>query len=229
MAVEIYDKSFEQTLKEAVKREFKTEIETTSFEEFLPSRNFQERMNKLFKTDKRETFFKKFSFYGKRVAMYILIIFGLLATLFTFNEDVRAKIETIIEWFEDHTKFQFYPDGVDMERKEFDLNIIPKEYKIKEMDDLGSVKVVFLLDSSGNKIMLTYVTTDSSHSIALDNEHGNFGTTYIDGYEITTLEGHSIDDMSFVMWEINGYRISIDGEVPIDTLLNLAKIIIRNF
>lgn len=220
---------FDMLLKEAVIREFKSEISSTSLEDFFPSREFEDKMKLLFKKNRREAFLKRFSFLIKRAAMYILIIMGILTTLFVFNEDVRARVEIIIEWFEDHTKFEFHPDGVDMERKEFDLNIIPKEYKIKEIDDLGSLQVVFLLDSSGNKIMLTYNTTDSSESIAIDNEHGNFGTTYIDGYEIITLEGHSIEDMSFVMWEMDGYRISIDGEVPIDNLLGLAKIIINNF
>lgn len=229
MAVEIYDKSFEETLKEAVIREFKTEIETTSFEEFLPSKNFQEKMNKLFKTDKRETFFKKFSFYGKRVAMYILIIFGLLATLFTFNEDVRAKIETIIEWFEDHTKFQFYPDGVDMERKEFDLNIIPKEYKIKEIDDLVVVKVISLINEEGKIIRLTYGGTDISEGLSVDNEYHEFGEKYIDNYKIILIIGNEIEDRNFAIWEMKGVRFKLNGEVSMEEILMLVEKIIKNF
>lgn len=220
---------FDLLLKEAVIREFKGEINSISFEEFLPSKNFQEKMNKLFKTDKRETFFKKFSFYGKRVAMIILIIFGLLATLFTFNEDVRAKIETIIEWFEDHTKIQFYPDGVDMERKEFDLNIIPKEYKIKEIDDSGSVKVITLVNEEDQIIRLTYRSTNISESMAVDNEYHEFKDTKILGVDATLIIGHEITDSNILIWEIDGLRFDLDGEVPVEEIIDLAKIIIKNF
>lgn len=218
---------FEMLLKEAVIREFKSEISSTSWEEFSPSKEFEDKMKLLFKKEKREAFLKRFSFLTKRVAMYILIIMGIFTTLFVFNEDVRARVEIIIEWFEDHTKFEFHPDGVDIERKEFDLNIIPKEYKIKEIDDLGSVKVITLVNQENQIVRLTYRSTNISESMAIDNEYHEFKNINILGVDATLIIGHDFSYKNYLIWEMTGLRYDLGGTISEEELIRLAKEIIN--
>lgn len=227
MAVEIIDLEFEKLLKKAITRELKREINTTSSEEFFPSLNFQKQMKELFKKDKRENFLKNFIRYSKRAAMYILIIMGILTTLFVFNEDVRARVEIIIEWFEDHTKFEFHPDGVDIERKEFDLNIIPKEYKIKEIDNLGSVKVITLVNEENQIVRLTYRSISASESISIDNEHHEIKNIDVLGNEALIAIGHDISYKNYIIWEMGDIRYDLGGTISEEELIQLAKKIIN--
>ena len=133
----------------------------------------------------------------------------------------------MIEWFEDYTKFEFAPDGVIKERKEFDLNIIPKEYKIKEIDDLGSVKVITLINEEDQIIRLTYRSTNISESMAVDNEYHEFKDTKILGVDATLIIGHEITDSNILIWEIDGLRFDLDGEVPVEEIIDLAEKIIN--
>lgn len=225
--VEIIDNEFEKLLKKAIIKELKSEINSTSSEEFYPSIGFQNQIKELFKKDNRKTYFKKFFFYTKRAAMLILVIMGILTTLFIFNEDVRARVENTIEWFDDHTRFQFAPDYTVKERKEFDLGIIPEEYEIVDIEDLKVVKIVSLKNSDGKIIHLTYGGTNVSESMSVDNEYHDFRVEYVNNYEIMLIVGNEIENRNFAIWEIEGIRFKLNGEIEVEDLMYLVEIIIK--
>lgn len=228
MAVEIIDLEFEKLLKQAITRELKREINTASTEEFSPSLNFQKQMKKLFKKDKRDNFYKNFIRYSKRAAMYILIIMGLFTALFIVSEDVRANVEIIIEWFEDHIGFQFAPKDLDMQREEFDLKRIPDQYEVILKDDLGAVKLYDLFHKNGHNLRLDITPTSASHGMSIYNIEVEVEVIKLSGNEVMVLIGQGEVEGGMVIWEMDGYRFQIDGAVPMKTLIDLARKIIKN-
>jgi hypothetical protein len=58
------------------------------------------------------------------------MIIGITSFLLLYNEEVRAIIpKVLIEWFDDHTVFDFNVSEVEGEDKEWILTNVPKEYE----------------------------------------------------------------------------------------------------
>ena len=225
MMTKIVDAYFEDMLKVAVTDLFLDEMKSTPTSEFNPSDAFKNKMKKLFKEDKKNDFLKKFSKMGKRVAMYFLILIGIISTILIFNENVRAGLyNMIVEWFDDHAWIK-YEQIKGMEEVEFDMNSIPEEYIVENYEDFYGIVRMELYDEDENLIRFSIIPPSASSAIGTDNEHHKiehieFG--YIYAIKITKERE---DGLNSLIWrEKSGYLYHLSSEnVSSDRLVKLAK------
>ena len=171
------DVVFEALFRQAVIDDFNEEIAPISANEqlaniFTFSPEFEMRMKKLFKKDRRRSLLKNTMLYSRRVASVLIIILGLLFGTLLFNTEVRATIgKVLLEWYEKFTSFTFNNGDFTDEKKDWRLNYLPEGYTLKNYEILGPVTNIEFINEQGDKIRFSYRPEGSITNISVDNEN----------------------------------------------------------
>lgn len=228
------DVVFEALFRQAVIDDFNEEIAPISANEqlaniFTFSPEFEMRMKKLFKKDRRRSLLKNTMLYSRRVASVLIIILGLLFGTLLFNTEVRATIgKVLLEWYEKFTSFTFNNGDFTDEKKDWRLNYLPEGYTLKNYEILGPVTNIEFINEQGDKIRFSYRPEGSITNISVDNENHK-----IDRCEILNNDAYcisAVDDKfdNGVIWNMEEYTFDLWGKISEEELKKVAESISEN-
>lgn len=219
------DIKFEKILEKSAENLILREMSEVSNENFIPSKTFKKKMDYLLMFEKPLV---KRDFNLKKVMSILLITFVSMGLLLTFNEGVRARIFRIIETHSDHISIIHDAEDGDVERIQFDLNKLPKEYKVVRVEVLSeNFRVIDLQKNFKDEIQITEISTIFSTDIGLDNENIIYKEKVIDGVEVIIGESHNNEFYNTIFLEYNGYFYLIDSFANMENLLEVVEIIIN--
>lgn len=219
------DIKFEKILEKSAENLILREMSEVSNENFIPSKTFKKKMDYLLMFEKPLV---KRDFNLKKVMSILLITFVSMGLLLTFNEGVRARIFRIIETHSDHISIIHDGEDGDVERIQFDLNKLPKEYKVVRVEVLSeNFRVIDLQKNFKDEIQITEISTIFSTDIGLDNENIIYKEKVIDGVEVLIGESHNNEFYNTIFLEYNGYFYLIDSFANMENLLEVVEIIIN--
>ena len=219
------DIKFEKILEKSAENLILREMSEVSNENFNPSKTFKKKMDYLLMFEKPLV---KRDFNLKKVMSILLITFVSMGLLLTFNEGVRARIFRIIETHSDHISIIHDGEDGDVERIQFDLNKLPKEYKVVRVEVLSeNFRVIDLQKNFKDEIQITEISTIFSTDIGLDNENIIYKEKVIDGVEVLIGESHNNEFYNTIFLEYNGYFYLIDSFANMENLLEVVEIIIN--
>lgn len=219
------DIKFEKILEKSAENLILREMSEVSNENFIPSKTFKKKMDYLLMFEKPLV---KRDFNLKKVMSILLITFVSMGLLLTFNEGVRGRIFRIIETHSDHISIIHDAEDGDVERIQFDLNKLPKEYKVVRVEVLSeNFRVIDLQKNFKDEIQITEISTIFSTDIGLDNENIIYKEKVIDGVEVIIGESHNNEFYNTIFLEYNGYFYLIDSFANMENLLEVVEIIIN--
>ena len=207
---------FKKAFREVVSSEFSHIPQNEEEIEFEFSNRFNKRMERLINAQ-RKSYYKLINTAAKRVA----IIFILILTMFTTAFSVKAIREPIIEFVK-----QIYETFVHYSVEGDTVDKITKEYNITEVN-VGFIEIdrnttdisvtTTYENSSGDVIIFSQLTTQSSSGLFFDNENGNVFVELVNGCEVEFKEWY---DNKTAIWTNDGYVFSIDciGNISFDEI-----------
>lgn len=212
--------NFEILLETALKEDYFEEINSVDNVMFNPSKDFVNKMNRLLGI-RPKNLIPKF----QKVAGILIVLFGTLALLITFNEDVRAKVQIAIEWFSDHITIEWISE--DKESKEFSLESIPDNYLIKNSTNMNSLLIIELIKDD-KLILLEIISKDSSASLGIDNENRIIQTRDIKNNKEAIIGIAKSKEYSNIVFIEDDFYYIAEGYVEVDELITLVEKIIEN-
>lgn len=173
------------------------------------SKDFENKMNKLIKKEKRYSLTKKILKGSKRIAIIFLIISVGIVTLTMNVEAVRNKVIEIINIiYTEFTEFKLKKDTVDREIELLEPNYLPKGFR--EVDRMDADTGNFIIYENSENLQIRYSSDIiSSNSIIVDTENALVETIYIHGNEATYVIK---DNNQQILWNDGDYIYWIDRE-----------------
>lgn len=221
--------SYENLLKKAATLYLEEETSSVIELPFNPSEKFIIKMKKLFEEEKKWNSNVNLKILMKRAAMYIFIILGVLSSILIFNEDVRAGLKNmLIEIFDDHVQIQFEKEELPEDFIEFDLDRIPKEYRIENYENFHGFISMELYTIDDKLIRLSLSPIDSSGTKGIDNEHHEIKQIIINDVKVIIVEPKIDVGVNILLWNNQGYRYDLNSsEIEIKELIKLSEKIIK--
>ncbi|HWQ79785.1 MAG TPA: DUF4367 domain-containing protein [Anaerovoracaceae bacterium] len=222
----VSDRLFDMLFRQAVIDNYEQELSAIPSEKELSAvYSFSDahiaRMRRLFAQAERLEILQSAAKWTRRCAAVIIVgsvvLFGALMTV----PEVRAAVKSvIIEWFDQFTKFTSGQDST-KESHEWEPSYVPKGFTEDERyGDFGRL-TIWYLDSKGNTIVFTYI--DQSDSASVDNENRDFYEVEAAGTIYYVFEAETSDKGNSVIWDKEGYRFTVGGQLPVSELLNIAE------
>jgi len=224
---------FDAMLKEAVIANFRTKMEEVpSEEEILEETSFSDehnrKMEEIFKQERRQTVARRFysiKSYAK-VAIFIISITATLtfAILLTSTEVRAALKNVIINIFERFTNIEYEePRNQEKEAHRFVLQKIPDGFELTHTEIYGQNSLSFYENHKGEYIIFDVRLPNSTN---FDNEDHKFYEVIYDTIIYYVNEALDDDKFSTIFWTIDGFMFVLQGNVAIETFLEIARLII---
>jgi hypothetical protein len=184
------------------------------------------RMKRLFARAERLERLNSAAKWARRCAVVAIVTAAVLFSAFMTDSEVRAAIKSvIIEWFDQFTKFTSRQDST-KESQEWEPSYVPEGFTEDERyGDFGRLTIRYS-DSKGNTIAFTYI--GQSDSASLDNENRDFYEVEAEKTIYYVFEAETSDKGNSVIWDKEGYRFTVRGQLPISELLNIAESVEKN-
>ena len=187
------------------------------------SEQHNKRMNTLFKRVHFEETCKKVFVATKWIAAILVItLTGFFGALMT-SPDVRAAVrQTIIEWYEQFTLFNFTESNELIEFSHWFPTHLPDGFEKEDMLVLGELAFLRFLHQDGRYILLQYGIA-AGVGFGVDNEYVEFEIVWLNGIEYhilrPTLEG---DQYAKILWYADGHAFLLQSSIIAEELLRVA-------
>lgn len=136
------------------------------------------------------------------------------------NPTVQAAVrETIIEWYEEFTRFVGVGSVESTETSSWAPSYLPEGYV--EVSRLES-DVVTIRYENDRAILLTLIYSNELNDFRVDNEGAEYVTEEIDGIMYYCFIAEEIRKPSNVVWTSDGYSFDLNGCLDIDELLRVS-------
>lgn len=179
--------------------------------EYEFSEEFNRKMNKLIKYEKRHPMINSIYRYSKKIAIVFLIITMGLFTLTMSVEAVRLKVINVItEIYEEFTSIMFSKEnvGIDEDYRPILPSYIPKGFK--EVDKLETSIGAFVVYENDEYLQIRYSCDEiSNNSIILDTEDAVVEDLKINGYNVKYIVKNNMQQL---VWNDNTSSYLIDME-----------------
>ncbi|MCL2199739.1 MAG: DUF4367 domain-containing protein [Defluviitaleaceae bacterium] len=192
-------------------------------EPIITSKAHDARMRALFKREERKESLNKLYVIAKRAAIVVLIsatmLFGALLTDGHIQATVR---DTIVQWHERFTRFEFRGNGYEVGKSEWFPDFMPEGFMIDRIYEFYTGRLIFLEHDDGNYVIFGYEPA-ADIVIGVDNEFtemeiiSHFGVDY---FVITPLP--ESEHRSQVIWQMEGYAFTLLSHLDSETLFQMA-------
>jgi hypothetical protein len=186
----------------------------------------EQRIHVMFAWERAKKIMGKVFNYSARVASYIAIVIALAGALLMTQSEVRAVVrETVVEWYEAFINFRFFQDhetpAVNSEAPYFEPKYLPESFTETYSEILfESVTKIY---SSFDEIDVLFTAHPiGSGAYNVDNEHTRYEVEYRDGAEYHVLESTDEEYPSHILWQMDGYEFTLNGNIPMDELWKMA-------
>ena len=158
----------------------------------------------------------------KRVAAFFLVLALSFSVLMATNVQARQLVfGWVIETFPEYSRFQFYPeddDVVEVDLEDIEINYIPEGYELVEDFKGHTMRVLeYQFDDAKVRVGFYYAAKGASSYDTEDAE--------IDIIDFRNTEAFlwQRDDFTFLVWEENGLKIDILGNISIEEALKIGE------
>ena len=230
---EVNDAVFQALFRQAVIDNFDEEIDSILKDEELRkmyscSPEFEKRMKKLFKIEKRRSISKTAWRYGRRVASVLIIVLGILFSTLLFNAEVRASVgKVLVEWYEKFTSFTFREDVGVIDDKDWTINYLPEGYVMEINEVLGRVRYMEFANAQGDTIKFSYQPESDGTEIFVDNENHEIYSSEISGDEAYIISATDDEFDNGIIWIRGGYAFDLWGRVEMEELKKMIESILE--
>jgi len=191
------------------------------------SMRHEARMRALFRKEKYRARGAAIIKGARHVAVFIVVTGALLFGALLTNSEVRATVrDTIVEWFEQFTRYSFDDDTPTQEDVSWAFGYLPVGYIEEETYPFAERVSIDYVNADGDIIEFQYALA-SVISFAIDNEHSIFETKSYNGQVYDIYATISSEYPSYVIWKRDGYAFYLDGYVPCEELLQMAYSLIQ--
>jgi hypothetical protein len=217
--------AFEAVFKQAVIDDFNREVEEVFASEapdITPSARHERRMKALFAKERRRKRIRRVAAGARRFSTVAAVLVIALNLALICVPAVRAAIGAVfVDWFDTHTKFTGgdAPDTV----KRWEPTMLPDGFTETERYDFDEEMVSFITYADANGEVLRFKRIPTSGSISVNNEGVTYGQVSDGGIVYHTFDAVSSDIVSSVVWDSDGYLFCINGRLPIEELLAVAR------
>jgi hypothetical protein len=185
------------------------------------------KMKKLFTADKRRETFTVVLRWSKVAVVTVCVTATVMfATLLT-SADVRKVIgDTIITWFSQFTQFesakQPAEDDTIFFERDWSLSYLSEGFELLDSVIAGETTLFMYMNPKGSMIDFKYMP--SRGSISVDNEDREYDTIVENDviYHIFEVTDGIEGKQNILIWDMNGYRFTVAGEIDIDELMKIA-------
>lgn len=225
----ISDSVFEALFRQAVLDNFDDEINSIPADDILKktysfSNEFELRMKKVFAVNRRREVFVRFFYYGRKVAVIIVITFSCIFTLLLSYPEVRAAIgNVLVEWYEQFTTFSFPKETTNNPNIHWIPEYLPDGFTYNEMYEFGETTNIIYTNDAGVEISITFRPSTNSTNMSIDNENHDIEECYIGGNNAYTARSKSFDFDNAVIWSMHGYTFDIWSKLSVDELVKVAE------
>lgn len=215
------DDIFERMLQMALTQNLEDELadlpsEAEIEEKYPLSAAHEERMQTLFRAEKKTSVYKTVERWSRRVAAIALVAVAALAAVLMTNSTGTATIErAVVEWFDNYATFTSKADSYNPD-KEWTVSNISDGYIEAEKND----SMTIYENASGERIYFCALPpngslfVNSSNTEYFSHEEPNDGIIY---------HCFESDSQSNVLWSEEGYLFSVYGDIDVSVLLDIAK------
>ncbi len=220
-----------EKMSEAMLNEIPLEEELSKSISF--SEDFNEKMEKLFKQERKKEFLKKLSSVSKRVAIFaVIIIFAISIVAFSV-EAFRVKIfNFFIDVKKEYTTFK--KDEVNLEDNNTNpvkariligsylLDYIPEGFELVES---SSNAMMTRAKFSNNNLTINLRIAPENLSISLDTEDTKNEKIDIDGKKCNYIERQN---ENYLLWYDNDKVVTLSGNITKEELIKIVQEIKKN-
>ncbi len=224
---ELDDVIFEALLRKAVIENHQRELSALPTkgelsELYTFSHRHEKRMNSLFAAERRKSAWAKIVYISKRAAAVFVIALTILSVALLTVPQVRATVwGTMVEWYNEFTKFSFSKEQTADENTEWRPKYLPKGFTESNAYSLITSKTVEYMNENGVLISLDYSISGNT-SVTVDNEHSNYRSVNKHGVEYHVFEAETSEHTSKIIWENEGISFYIKSIITDDELLKVA-------
>lgn len=191
------------------------------------SKDFEKKMDKLIKEEKRTPLMRSFVVYGKRAAAIFLIIAAISFTTTMSVEAYRVRFfEVITEVWDEFTSIVFKSEEEINDEKLVAVNpeYIPEGFSIVE-EELSDYINLIVYTNSNNIEIIYEQSLISDGEIILDTEGVEVKTTDIENHEISYFSNKGVNQ---VYWNDDNYTYAFISSIDIEELFKITKSILKN-
>lgn len=191
------------------------------------SKDFEKKMDKLIKEQKRTPFKRSFVVYGKRAAAIFFIIASVSFATTMSVEAYRIKFfEVITEVWEEFTSITFKSekDISDSKLVPIRSDYIPKGFSIVE-EELSDYINLTVYTNSNNIEIIYEQSLISDGEIILDTEGAEVKTIIIENQEINYFSNKGVNQ---VYWNDDNYTYAFISSIDMEGLFRMTKSILKN-
>ena len=218
---DVLEKAFDMMLDEAAliaDEELGRELEEPD-EELIFSKEHEEKMEKLFRTERQKHMRAKFLKYSKRAACVFLAVVVVSGAAVMSVEAWRVKfLNFVLDAGAPNTDFDFNDDQSSSYANEIvSLGYIPEGFGI--VTNKESSRGLFLEFKNSDKYFC-FDLTNINVSASVDTENGTAEKMKINGYEAVFIDN---PDTNILIWHDNTYAFDIIGNISKEEIIKIAE------
>lgn len=191
------------------------------------SKDFEKKMDKLIKEQKRTPFMRSFVIYGKRVAAIFLIIVSVSFATTMSVEAYRVRFfEVITEVWEEFTSIVFKSEeGInDGNLLPTNPQYIPEGFSIF-YEDVDDYMNMIIYKNEANIEIFYEQSFISNKEILLDTEGIEVETMKIENQNINYFTNKGVNQ---VYWNDNTYTYTLISSIDIEEIFKMTKSVLKN-
>jgi hypothetical protein len=181
-------------------------------------------MNALFSREQNRRRLRKAAVWTKRFAASAAVVFvAMSAVLFATPKVWAAVSDVFVGWFDAFTKFSGGESN--LAAADWEPSYVPDGFSEIFREQADSMTSILYSDADGEKLAFTYVTSDNSISV----NHENLEYSQISDGDIVYRVFLSTSDAykSSVVWDMEGYRFYVGGQLDTIQLLRIARSVVQ--
>lgn len=194
--------------------------------QFHPSKQFQDKMERLLKRARRKEGWKQIWKPTRKVLITFTSVVTVLAfALLPVKAVQDAVVDTFVQWRDGFMSIIYSVESENSPLNlptQIKLNYIPDGYTLISEENSEQDRYIAELAAIGGEwCTVRVLVIDSSQEIGIDNEFTEYYTLEFDGHD--AIWGIREDGSNMLLWEESGLSFTIYGNTDISDILKLAE------
>lgn len=187
------------------------------------SLSFQKKMRRTFRKAKHPTIYK----LPKRIACFVLAVILISCAWLTVDAEARATFFTWVrEQYEAFIEYKFIGDEPQENNVvEYELKWLPEGFSLQKEQKLGSGTYLTYTDSSGQRIIFSYLQGNDATSLFLASDYTDVQTVQVGNIKADFYQASQEISDNGLAWvsEKENLCFCITAPLPKDTMVKLAE------
>jgi len=160
-------------------------------------------------------------------AVFAVVLILSSVALLSIEASRNYIFNTIIEWQESHTSFEFSQDDNSNTFDKYPFSYIPEGFTLQNSSENENMKALFFSDESGQQIVFQQTLAESS-ILDVDNENKHYRIVNINGMDVYLFESTSKGDDNILIWQEDDIAFELISSININQLIEIAENVINH-